>query len=75
MLPPWEQTHLGPPPRRILRPLSPRGKSRDRRRRTPCIGCAAARARRCRRRRSPCTGCAAARAHICRHRRTPLSDA
>ena len=43
---PWGATHLDPPPRRTLRPQSPGGKSRGRRRRSPCTRCAAARARR-----------------------------
>ena len=54
VLAPLGPTHLGPPPRRILRPLSPRRESRDRRRRTPCTGCAAAHARRGRCRRTSC---------------------
>ena len=51
VLAPWGPTHLGPPPLRTLRPLSPRGRRNCRRRRSPCRCCAAARARRgyCRR--------------------------
>ena len=66
-------THLGPPPRRIHRPLSPRRKSRDRRRRSPCTCCAADHARRGRRRRSPCTCCAPARARRGRRPRSPCT--
>ena len=73
VLAPWGPTHLGPPPRRTLRPLSPRGTSRDRHRRSPCTCCAAARARRCHCRRSPCTCCAAARARRSRRRRSPCT--
>ena len=73
VLAPLEPTHLGPPPRRVLRPLSPRRESRDRHRRTPCTCCAADRARRYCRRRIPCTGCAAARACRCRYHRSPCT--
>ena len=66
----WGAAHVIRPRRllRLLRLLSPRGKSHDHHRRSPCTGCAAARARIGRCRRSPCTGYAAARAR----RQTPL---
>ena len=56
VLVPLGPNHLGPPPRRARRPLSPQAKSRGRRRRTPCTGCAAAHARRYCYCRSLCTG-------------------
>ena len=73
VLAPLGPTHLGPPPRRTLRPPSPRQESRDRRRRSPCSCCAADRARKYCRRRNPCSTCAPGRARRCCRRRSPCT--